>query len=160
MDDYEAYSFTAQQSISLNVFFDLAQEFSTLEQLYAVCLLIPKMFFNIDCTLYVLDSKTGAIRRCAYRCLDADAGEFGDLPFPQKTLVREDRLFIPIKGNHADRVGPEQAQHPRFGRGFEARPQHSGVDSAFEPYAERQRGRIGDVPETPAVRPAHVIVQS
>ncbi len=100
MDDYDAYSFTALQSVSLNVFFDLAQEFPTLEHLYATCLLIPKMFFDIECNLYVLDSKTGAIRRCAYRCLRADAGEMVDLPFPQKTLVREDRLFIPIKGNH------------------------------------------------------------
>jgi len=100
MDDYEAYSFSALQSISLNVFFDLAQEFPTLEHLYAVCLLIPKMFFNIDCNLYVLDSKSGSIRRCAYKCPPKDAGEFGDLPFPQKAMVREDRLLIPIKGNH------------------------------------------------------------
>ncbi|MFP5259899.1 MAG: sensor histidine kinase, partial [Acidobacteriota bacterium] len=100
MDDYEAYNFTAKQSIALNVFFDLAQEFSQLEHLYAVCLLIPKMFFDIECNLYVLDSKSGAIRRCAYRCMDVDAGEIGDLPFPQKTIVRDDRLYIPIKGNH------------------------------------------------------------
>jgi signal transduction histidine kinase len=100
MDDYEAYNFTALQSISLNVFFDLAQEFPNLEHLYAVCLLIPKMFFDIDCNLYVLDSKTGLIRRCAYQCQDADAGELGDLPFPQKTLELGGRLYVPIKGNH------------------------------------------------------------
>ena len=100
MDDYEAYNFTALQSISLNIFFDLAQEFPTLEHLYAVCLLIPKMFFDIDCTLYVLDNKSGSIRRCAYQCLDADAGELADLPFPQKAVEREGRFLIPIKGNH------------------------------------------------------------
>jgi signal transduction histidine kinase len=100
MDDYESYGFTALQSISLNVFFDLAQEFPTLEHLYAICLLIPRMFFHVECALYVLDSKSGAIRRCAYRCRQQDAGELADLPFPQKTVVREDRLYIPIKGNH------------------------------------------------------------
>jgi signal transduction histidine kinase len=100
MDDYETYNFTALQSIALNVFFDLAQEFSSLEHLYAVCLLIPKMFFDTECNLYVLDSKNGAIRRCSYQCPAADAGELADLPFPQKTVVRDDRLFIPIKGNH------------------------------------------------------------
>ena len=100
MDDYEAYNFTALQSVSLNVFFDLAQEFPSLEHLYATCLLIPKMFFDIDCNLYVLDNKSGSIRRCAYQCQADDAGELGDLPFPQKTLVRDDRLYIPIKGNH------------------------------------------------------------
>ena len=73
MDDYEAYNFSTKQSISLNVFFDLAQEFPHVEHLYAVCLLIPKMFFDIECNLYVLDSKSGAIRRCAYSCADADA---------------------------------------------------------------------------------------
>ena len=100
MDDYEAYSFTPQQSVALNVFFDLAQEFPTLEHLYAVCLLIPRLFFEIECALYVLDSKSGAIRRCAYRCRATDAGELADLPFPQKTVLRADRLYIPIKGNH------------------------------------------------------------
>ena len=91
MEDYGGYSFTAQQSVALNVFFDLAQEFPTLEHLYAVCLLIPKMFFNIDCNLYVLDSKSGSIRRCAYQCPATDAGELGDLPFPQKAVVRDNR---------------------------------------------------------------------
>lgn len=100
MDDYEAYNFSTKQSISLNVFFDLAQEFPHVEHLYAVCLLIPKMFFDIECNLYVLDSKSGAIRRCAYSCSDADAGELADLPFARKTTIRDDRLFIPIKGNH------------------------------------------------------------
>jgi len=100
MEDYQGYNFTALQSISLNVFFDLAQEFPTLEHLYATCLLIPKLFFGIECSLYVLDSKSGAIRRCTYRCRQADAGELADLPFPQKTVVRDDRLYIPIKGNH------------------------------------------------------------
>jgi signal transduction histidine kinase len=100
MDDYEAYSFSAQQSMALNVFFDLAQEFPTLEHLYAICLLIPKLFFDTECALYVLDSKSGAIRRCAYRCRRTDAGELADLPFPQKVLLREGRLLIPIKGNH------------------------------------------------------------
>lgn len=100
MDDYEAYSFTTLQSISLNIFFDLAQEFPTLEHLYAVCLLIPKMFFDMECNLYVLDHKSGSIRRCAYACRAHDAGELADLPFPQKTIEREGRLLIPIKGNH------------------------------------------------------------
>jgi signal transduction histidine kinase len=100
MEDYGGYSFTAQQSVALNVFFDLAQEFPTLEHLYAICLLIPKLFFGVECALYVLDSKSGAIRRCAYRCRGNDAGELADLPFHREPLLREGRLHIPIKGNH------------------------------------------------------------
>lgn len=101
MEDYKAYAFTTLQSVSFNVFFDLAQEFTSLEHLYAICLLIPRMFFNVECVLYVLDSKTGAIRRCAYRCRPSDAVDAqGEVSFPQKTVVRDDRLYIPIKGNH------------------------------------------------------------
>lgn len=100
MEDYQGYNFSALQSISLNVFFDLAQEFTTLDHLYAICLLIPRLFFGTECSLYVLDSKSGAIRRCTYRCRHADAGEMADLPFPQKPIVRGNRLYIPIKGNH------------------------------------------------------------
>ncbi|MEF3697177.1 sensor histidine kinase [Desulfolutivibrio sp.] len=100
MDDYDSYGFTSHQSISLNVFFDLAQEFPELEDLYAICLLIPRMFFDVECDLYLLDSKDGILKRCAYRCLTSPLAESPEPIFPEKPLVAENHFFLPIKGNH------------------------------------------------------------
>jgi hypothetical protein len=100
MDDYDAYGFTSHQSISLNVFFDLAQEYPDLEDLYAICLLIPRMFFEVDCDLYILDSKDGVLKRCAYRCFTSPLAEIPELIFPEKPLLRDNYFFLPIKGNH------------------------------------------------------------
>ncbi len=100
MDDYDAYGFTSHQSISLNVFFDLAQEFPDLEDLYAICLLIPRMFFEVDCDLFILDSKDGILKRCAYRCLTSPLVETPEPVFPEKPLLRDNFFFLPIKGNH------------------------------------------------------------
>ncbi len=100
MDDYDAYGFTSHQSIALNVFFDLAQEFCELEDLYAICLLIPRMFFDVECDLYLLDSKDGILKRCAYRCLTSPLAESPEPVFPEKPLVVDNHFFLPIKGNH------------------------------------------------------------
>ncbi|QLA19250.1 sensor histidine kinase [Desulfolutivibrio sulfoxidireducens] len=100
MDDYGAYGFTSHQSISLNVFFDLAQEFPDLEDLYAICLLIPRMFFEVDCDLFILDSKDGVLKRCAYRCLTLPLTEAPEVIFSEKPLIRDNYFFLPIKGNH------------------------------------------------------------
>lgn len=100
MDDYDAYGFTSHQSISLNVFFDLAQEFSDLEDLYAICLLIPRMFFDVECDLFILDSKEGILKRCIYRCLPGPATDHDDPVFPEKPTVRDGHFYLPIKGNH------------------------------------------------------------
>ncbi len=95
IEDYERYDFNVRQSISLNVFFDLAQEFPALEDLYAIFLLIPGIFFKRECELYVLDEDAQAIRRCAYHCPT-------DKPlacFPSSPEERDGHYLIPIKGN-------------------------------------------------------------
>jgi signal transduction histidine kinase len=95
IEDYERYDFNVRQSISLNVFFDLAQEFSSLEDLYAIFLLIPKIFFERECELYVLDEDSRAIRRCAFKCpVDAPLD-----CFPASPEERDGHYLIPIKGN-------------------------------------------------------------
>jgi signal transduction histidine kinase len=55
--DYTRYNFTNTENNALTAFFDLAQEFYTLEDLYNLCVAIPKCFFGIDARLYVIDPK-------------------------------------------------------------------------------------------------------
>jgi signal transduction histidine kinase len=53
--DYTKYGFTRVESNALKTFFDLAQEFERIEDVYQVSAAIPKAFFNLDARLYVMD---------------------------------------------------------------------------------------------------------
>jgi signal transduction histidine kinase len=55
MRDYADYRFTSQESCAINIFFDLAQEFDDLEQVYLLSVLILRMFFQYQAELYLKD---------------------------------------------------------------------------------------------------------
>ncbi|HET6515058.1 MAG TPA: ATP-binding protein [Thermodesulfovibrionales bacterium] len=55
--DYNHYDFTQTENNALTTFFDLAQEFDGIDDLYRVCVAIPKGFFNREARLYVIDPK-------------------------------------------------------------------------------------------------------
>lgn len=55
MRDYAAYRFTAPQSCAINIFFDLVQEYDEPEKLYALTVLILRLFFSYDAELYLKD---------------------------------------------------------------------------------------------------------
>jgi signal transduction histidine kinase len=55
--DYAQYDFSTQQDNALKTFFDLAQEFESLEDLYLVCVAVVKTHFGLDTNLYMVDSK-------------------------------------------------------------------------------------------------------
>jgi signal transduction histidine kinase len=55
--DYLRYDFTQVENNALMTFFDLAQEFETIEEFYNLCVAIPKGFFNLDARLYLIGPK-------------------------------------------------------------------------------------------------------
>jgi len=59
--DYAQYDFSNHQDNALKTFFDLAQEFESLEDLYLVCVAVPKTHFGVDTNLYLVDSKREAL---------------------------------------------------------------------------------------------------
>jgi signal transduction histidine kinase len=62
LEDYERYDFTRIQGRTLRAFFDLAQEFETLENFYRVCVFVPKEFMGFDSCLYLVDPDTRKLR--------------------------------------------------------------------------------------------------
>ncbi len=101
IDDYDRYQFSKLQSRSLNIFFDLAQEFGGADDLWALSVVVPKVFFEKDVTLYMLNRDN----RLEFKCTTdlpqenrphIELDELNDLTRP---LRRNGRLFIPIKGN-------------------------------------------------------------
>jgi len=55
--DYSGYNFTHTEYAAFTTFFDLAQEFDSIEDFYRLCVFIPKVFFNLDARLYLIDPK-------------------------------------------------------------------------------------------------------
>lgn len=95
LDNYESYNFSRLQSLALNIFFDLAQEFASITDVYAVCVMIPKAVFNLECSLYVQGLDQKPVRCCATYC---DAS--GQTPLFQDNPSEENgKYYLPIKAN-------------------------------------------------------------
>ncbi|WP_028574139.1 sensor histidine kinase [Desulfonatronovibrio hydrogenovorans] len=99
IDDYAEYDFTSIQSSALNVFFDLSQEFDSFEDLLSIIVLIPKVFFDLECSLYLLrEGQADKVATCFDACplpnRDPDSLVFFSTP-----KLRDNSLYLPIKGN-------------------------------------------------------------
>jgi len=55
--DFTEYNFAQTESNALTTFFDLAQEFESIEDFHKLCIAIPKVFFNLDARLYLIKPK-------------------------------------------------------------------------------------------------------
>jgi len=62
---YATYGFNKLEMAALNTFFDLAQEYDGLENLYLISITVPRIFFEIQSTLYMIDPKTKTIQPVA-----------------------------------------------------------------------------------------------
>lgn len=54
---YQKYNFSQTESAALMTFFDLAQELESMEEFYKLCVSVPKVFFNLDAGIYIIDPK-------------------------------------------------------------------------------------------------------
>lgn len=59
--DYATYDFDRLEMAALNTFFDLAQEYDTLDYVYVVSVTVPRVYLGLRCNLYVVHPKTEAI---------------------------------------------------------------------------------------------------
>jgi signal transduction histidine kinase len=98
IDDYADYNFSSLQSTALNVFFDLAQEFDSFRDLLTICLLVPKVFFDLDCDLFLfLDNKINHVTVCSESGGKNQLEQ--DIPLSDQPTVLNGHYFLPIKGN-------------------------------------------------------------
>ncbi|HTZ17885.1 MAG TPA: ATP-binding protein [Dissulfurispiraceae bacterium] len=59
--DYQHYNFSERENNALKTFFDLAQEFDSLDAFYLLSVAIPKSFFDLDARLYIISPKTNGL---------------------------------------------------------------------------------------------------
>jgi signal transduction histidine kinase len=71
--DYQHYNFSDTENSALKTFFDLAQEFDSLDAFYLLSVAIPKSFYGLNARLYIVSPKTNAL------CLAATTVE-NDVP--------------------------------------------------------------------------------
>lgn len=98
IDDYADYQFSTLQSTVLNIFFDLAQEFDSSRDLVTLCVLIPKVFFDLDCGLFLFkDKKVEHITLCTESGNNPEL--FREAPFFTQPTRHLGCYYLPIKGN-------------------------------------------------------------
>lgn len=62
-ESYHRYNFERLQEEAFAVFFDLAQEYTTLEYLYQISVAVPREFFGLESELHVIDQKTSRLEK-------------------------------------------------------------------------------------------------
>lgn len=87
--DYALYNFKQTENNALTTFFDLAQEFDSLDDFCNLCVAIPKGFFDLDARLYLIDPKTNDLSLTA---ATEDAG-YQLHTAPLYEIVPDENLF-------------------------------------------------------------------
>jgi signal transduction histidine kinase len=102
-EDYERYGFNYIQGRTLRAFFDLAQEFESLENFYRICVFVPKEFMGFDTTLYLVDPDTGKLQ---IACDSIKGLKVCGMNPPENIRISEssyetgeDAFVAPIRGN-------------------------------------------------------------
>ena len=140
--DYRRYHFSREQIHAFAIFFDLAQEFNSLQDLYALSVYTPKILFGIDARLYILDQdnrfslQSSTLSESCQPLIWKEPEEFSFLP-----LQEGNRFLVPVKCKHmpathlpfiprnGDIIGMFELVTPR--------PLQSHEQFFFEKYANR-----------------------
>ena len=101
IEDYDKYAFTTNQDCTLKTFFDLAQEFDDQRDFYTICVLIPKVFYQLECSLYLVDKEGNMEMVCdsSNASIYPSKRKLYELGLIEKQTMINDSYFIPIRGN-------------------------------------------------------------
>ncbi len=96
---YELYNFTSRFDDFLKAFFDLAQEYDSLNDFYRICVAVPMEMIKVSCTLYLYEEK----ERELYLVCDCINGIYEEqclapenVVFSRKPYRTGDSYLIPI----------------------------------------------------------------
>jgi len=98
--NYNSYSFTKLQDDALKTFFDLAQEFEEQQDFYLICVLIPQVFFQLNCSLCLINSDKQFEMVCSSASSTDNLTKKSCYRSTQieNTVLDENCFAIPIKG--------------------------------------------------------------
>ncbi len=100
--NYKEYNFGPLKDDAIKTFFDLAQEYETLENLFRVCVTVIKEFFGLESRLFLTCSGLGCLE---YVCGSQDGVQSEKIPAPDEIFLSNtaygfhDSWVIPVRGN-------------------------------------------------------------
>jgi signal transduction histidine kinase len=93
--DYAVYNFKQTENNALTTFFDLAQEFDSIEDFCNLCVAIPKGFFGLEAKLYLIDPKSNDLSLSAA----TEESEYQLHTPPLYEIVPDANFFRTVSGN-------------------------------------------------------------
>lgn len=145
-EDYRRYNFERLQEEAFATFFDLAQEYTSLKNLYMICVAVPEAFFQLKSRLYVIHPKTSQLEKVC----TSEEGLIQDkeerlnvsVKLSESGYETDVSLVFPIRGNRALTYWlPFHSQHNVLGL-FEIEPKDK-VDAKNHFFLEKFTNRIG-----------------
>jgi len=100
--DYTSYGFTRVESNALKTFFDLAQEFESIEDIYEISVGIPRSFFNLNALLYIVDfpkSQFVLVAKSENVGTEIGAPPLSPIKFGEFPYSREKSIVFAVHGN-------------------------------------------------------------
>lgn len=142
---YQRYNFERLQEEAFATFFDLAQEYTTIENLYQISVAVPKEFFGLESRLYVLDPKTSQLEKVctSHECLVTREDRFlFNIYLSEEPYETEESCVFPIHGNLALTHWVPFHEQSRILGMFEIYPKEK-IDAKSRFFFEKFTNRIG-----------------
>jgi signal transduction histidine kinase len=144
-ESYRRYKFKHLEEEAFATFFDLAQEYTTLDCIYQICVAVPKKFFELESRLYVVSPKRSQLEMVCTSEEGLTPPEKRDelsVTLSETTYETEGTRVFPIRGNKAlTQWIPFLGQSSILGM-FEIYPKES-VDARKQFFLEKFTNRIG-----------------
>jgi len=103
-ESYKRYNFERSQEEAFATFFDLAQEFTTIDSLFQICTTVPKEFFGLDSRIYIIEPKQSTLELVCTSMqglIPREKRENHRAVVVESPMETEQSWFFPIRGNEA-----------------------------------------------------------
>ncbi len=144
-ESYRRYGFERSQEEAFATFFDLAQEFTSIDSLYQICVTVPKEFFGLDSRIYIIEPKHSVLELvCSSRRGIIAPAERRDhsAVVVESIMETEDSWVFPVRANHALLDSLPLLGHRAILGLFEVFPKNA-VDDRKQFFLEKYTNRIG-----------------
>lgn len=101
---YRQYNFEHWQEEAFATFFDLAQEYTSVESLCQICVAVIKEFLQIESRLHIVNSKTSRLEMVCSSIeglIPSEKREASTLSIQNEPYPTGDSLVFPLRGNKA-----------------------------------------------------------
>jgi len=144
-ESYRRYNFERLQEEAFATFFDLAQEYTNLDNFYQICVAVPKEFFGLESRLYVIHPKTSQLERvCTSEegLVTPEERLKAGVDITELPIETAETWLFPIRGNQALTQWISFLNQTRILGTFEIYPKEE-VDAKKHFFLEKYTNRIG-----------------